>query len=218
MNHNSKYKNVIFDLGGVLVNWSPKQIIADIFRDKEYMSFELWKELFASDLFQGIDRGTLTLSDLYNEMPEKYDKKQFKFFFDNLHEHLFILKSGLKIFDHIKSLGYKTYVLSNFGKEMFEKVEPSFDFLKSFDGAIMSYKVKAIKPESEIYKILLNTYSLNPLECIFIDDLQANIDGAKAMGIDGIVCKDHEYVWQELERLNVIPIRCENEKTDSIVF
>lgn len=206
MKHASKYKNVIFDLGGVLVNWNPKQIIADIFKDKECMPLELWKEFFQLDLWQGIDRGTVMLQELYRVVPEKYNKKQIKYFYENLHEYLFTLKSGLEIFDHIKSLGYKTYVLSNFGKEMFEKVEPDFNFLNGFDGAIISYKVKAVKPEPEIYKILLDTYSLNPAESIFIDDLQPNIDGAKAMGIDGIVCKNHEYVWQELEIKGVIPV------------
>lgn len=205
MKHVSKYKNVIFDLGGVLINWYPNQIITDLFNGKECMPLESWKEMFDLDLFQDVERGTMMLSDMFKIMPKKYNKKQVAYFYENLPRYLFPLKSGLEIFEYIRSLGYKTYVLSNFGKEMFEKVEPGFNFLKSFDGVVISYRVKTMKPEPEIYNILLNTYSLNPAESIFIDDLQPNIDGARAMGIDGIVCKNHEYVWQELERLNVIP-------------
>ena len=204
MNKNCKYKNIIFDMGGVLVNWKPKQIVQDIFKDKECMPFEKWFQLFHSDIFKNLDRGTILQKAYLEMLPKDYNKGQVEYLFKHLYKHLFPLKRGVEIFNLVKSGGYKIYVLSNFGKEAFEKSSYQYDFLDKFDGDVFSFKVKLIKPEPQIYQTLLENYSLDEEQCLFIDDMPVNIYAGKNLGIDGIICKDHDYLLQELQRLGVV--------------
>ena len=82
--------------------------------------------------------------------------------------------------------GYHTYILSNFPKSTYEKATEELSFEKETTGAIFSYQVKCIKPEAEIYKLLLDRYHLVPQECVFIDDRPENIEAAEKLGITGI--------------------------------
>ena len=74
-------------------------------------------------------------------------------------------------------------------------------FVKNVDGKVVSAFVKSVKPEPEIYKILLDTYSLTPDECVFIDDREDNVEGAVKAGMHGIVFKNFEDANQKLESL-----------------
>ena len=103
-----------------------------------------------------------------------------------------------------KKAGYKVYILSNYGSWSYEKTrEKALNFLDDVDGAIFSYQVKKIKPNPDIFEALFETYSLIPEECVFLDDLAANIEGAKNMGMHGIVFTGLEDGLKELEKLGV---------------
>ena len=202
---NKKYKNIIFDLGAVLVNWRPQEFLKDFKRKYSIISDkDAWLEIFKSSRFQELDRGISTRMDVVNAFSKKYEKDFLLHIFENFKEHVFILKKGLDILNMVKDRGFKTYILSNFSKEGFEEVFPKLTFLDKFDGAILSYQVKLIKPELEIYKTLLDTYSLKAKECLFIDDMPENISAGISCGIDGIVCKNHVFVKKELKRLEII--------------
>ena len=208
MNNNSKYKNIIFDLGAVLVNWQPNKLIEDVFNaQKETFNLKQKEDLLPiikSTILNEMDRGTVSKKDVIKHFEKDFDTNLLKEIFKHVIKHLQVLPQGVKILNKVKDLGYKTYILSNFSKENFEAVSPNYDFLDKFDGAIISYKVKTIKPEPEIYKILLSTYSLNPSQSIFIDDKEENIIAGKTLGIDGIVCKNHNFVESELKKLGII--------------
>ena len=208
MNTNSKYKNIIFDLGGVLVNWQPQKLVEEIFNaQKEKFNLKSKEDLLPivqSTIFNEMDRGTVSRKDVIKHFQKNYDQNLLKEMFNYIPKHIYILENGIKILNKVKEQKYKTYILSNFGKELFEEVSPNYDFLNKFDGAVISYKVKTIKPEPEIYKILLNTYSLQPTQSIFIDDKEENIIAGKTCGIDGIICKNHNYVEKELKNLGII--------------
>ena len=192
-------------MGGVLVNWNPKQIVQDIFEGRECMLLEKWYRLLHSDIFKELDRGAVLQKDFLEMLPQEYDKDQLIYLFKHLYKHLFPLKKGIEILNLVKVAGFKTYILSNFGKEVFEEARYQYGFLDKFDGAIFSFQVKQIKPEPEIYQTLLNNYSLRAEESLFIDDMQINIEAAKKLGIDGIVCKNHTSLFKKLQELEVIP-------------
>ena len=204
MKTNSKYKNVIFDLGGVLVNWKPKETILDVFKNKKIAPIDELIEIWKSGICKDLERGLITQEEAIKKLPERYSKEDFSYFLKEVYKYLFPLEEGLKIFNAVKSNGHKIYVLSNFQEEHFAKASPNYDFLKQVDGIVLSFKVKAMKPEPEIYQALLNNYSLNPEESIFIDDMEENIAGAKIFGIDGIVCKNHDYVLEELRNKGIV--------------
>lgn len=90
------------------------------------------------------------------------------------------------LIQELKANGYKTYLLSNAGYDFYE-YSPHKPAIALMDGKIISCEHKVLKPEKEIYEILFSTYSLDPSECIFIDDVEENIEGGKKCGMDGIV-------------------------------
>ena len=205
MKKDKKYKNIIFDLGAVLVNWQPQKFVKD-FKTKNNLALDddCLLKIFKNPIYKNLDKGLLTRVDVLQACSSELDKLFLTYVFENFKDHLYPLDQGLKIFEIIKNKNFKTYVLSNFSKEGFEELLPSYDFLDKFDGAVISYKEKQIKPELEIYKTLIEKYNLIPEECLFIDDMPENISAAKKCGIDGIVCKNHDFVMDELKKLKII--------------
>ena len=104
----------------------------------------------------------------------------------------------------MKKAGYRIYILSNYGSWTYEKTKAdALNFLEYVDGAIFSYEVKMIKPDAGIFHVLFEKYGLQPEECVFLDDLAANIEGAKAVGMHGIVFTGLADALAELEKLDV---------------
>lgn len=103
----------------------------------------------------------------------------------------------------MKDEGLHVYILSNYGEQTFELTKnKALDFLPLTDGSIFSYTVKTIKPEPEIFKILLDRYELMADECVFIDDCLQNIEGATRVGIHGIHFKNITQVKKDLKNKN----------------
>lgn len=199
-----QYKNIIFDLGAVLVNWQPKEILSSIFQNETDET--AWQKINEdnSQTWADFNKGLITEQDISKFFGKKYTE----ILFQELPKYLFILEDGIEILNKVKEKGYRTYILSNFPKELFESANIvnnyEQNFINKFDGAIISYNIGTIKPEPEIYQALLNKYNLNPKECLFIDDKKINIDGAQHLGIDGIVCNDHDQLKRDLIKKGII--------------
>lgn len=116
-------------------------------------------------------------------------------------------KYGVRLLKRLKEKGYKIYLLSNTGPEYLAYEQGRKDLAEIFslaDGSLYSFEVGAIKPEPAIYKALLTKYNLKADECLFFDNHQEMIDGAQAVGIDGIVYKNYDKVIRELKRKKVV--------------
>lgn len=130
-------------------------------------------------------------------------KEDFLQFFDYNRYYTSVLVHGLALLKKAKQAGCKTYLLSNIGKEDYEHLlqHPDLrEIVDLTDGQILSYKVGAVKPKPEIYKKLLDTYNLKPEDCFFIDNKQVMVDGAQAVGIDGIVFENPEEIIEKFNR------------------
>jgi len=208
--HKSKksYKNIIFDLGNVLLRWEPIEFITDFFRNEEKQKLDLLKNeilsISATNDWVEFDRGTISQKQLVQKLPSNFHKQEINYFLNNLPNYLTPIEERIIILKKIKEQGYKTYILSNFAKELFNPIFLRNDFFNFFDGMIISHQVHTVKPEPEIYRLLLQKYNLTPTTCLFIDDLQKNIDGAKFFGIDGIVCTNHEYLLKGLKKRKIL--------------
>lgn len=101
----------------------------------------------------------------------------------------------------LKSRGLKVYILSNYGKTMFTYAREHFRFLRHADGAVISYTVNKIKPWPEIYRCLIDRYSIVPENAVFLDDLPENLAGAREQGINTILVKNHRQAAEELEEM-----------------
>ena len=193
----NRYKNVIFDLGGVLIYFNPRELIEKIFVDFDEKPYALVQAVHTKPWLD-MDRGKLTVPEVAQALAGTYDSAQVSHFLASIPTYLHPLADGLQILQEVKSRGYKVFVLSNLSGYAHEAVLRHAGFFDLFDGAIFSYQVGFAKPDPEIYQALLTKYNLVADECVFIDDLVKNIDAGKALGIDGIVCDDHTKVRGEL--------------------
>ncbi len=101
----------------------------------------------------------------------------------------------------LKDRGYRGYILSNYGRTMFNYARGHFRFLRHADGAVISYEINQIKPWPEIYRRLIEKYSIVPKNAVFLDDLPENLAGAREQGINTILVEDHDRAARELEEL-----------------
>jgi HAD superfamily hydrolase (TIGR01509 family) len=198
-----KYRNIIFDLGGVLFNFNPKETLPRVFSEKAAVPWDIIDSIKTFEWAEW-DRGTMSVDQVCDALAHKYNPDDMKRFVSAVVEYLTPLPAGVEILQAVQARGYNTYVLSNLSEQSYRRIYFKNAFFSTFKGAIFSYQVKTVKPEPDIYKTLLKTYDLLPDECLFIDDLEININAGRSLGIDGIVCKNHEYVREELKRLGVL--------------
>lgn len=203
MNIYKKYKNIIFDLGGVLIKFYPKATLLEMFGSQENIPQHFF-DIHKTQEWREFDRGTYLMPGLIAALPDHFDKQHAREFVQRVFDSLELMPEGLEIFKAVKVKGYKVFILSNLTNESHAKFADVPNFFDQFDGAIFSYLVKKVKPEPEIYTILLETYGLNPEECLFIDDLDINIQAGKDCGIDGLVCQSHQQLLSDLKALQVL--------------
>ncbi|HVJ48848.1 HAD-IA family hydrolase [Desulfitobacterium sp.] len=110
----------------------------------------------------------------------------------------------VEVLNELKYSGYKLFYLSNFHLLAFEDVFKRYDFFSNFEGGIVSYKEKLMKPEKDIYEKLINSYEINPNESIFIDDTKENIEGALKLGFQTILFTTSLELREKLIRYNVL--------------
>lgn len=178
-------KNIIFDMGGVLIDYNPEKTLYGLF-DKETADI-LLKEIFRNPFWADKDRGIITPAEIMqkvkNRIPEAVFEKVSEMV-DNFYPYMPPFEKMYGFVEMLKSKGYGIYLLSNASPDFHER-RSGIPALSLFDGVIISADYKLLKPEKEIYEKLYETFSLKPEECFFIDDVPANIDGAKATGMDG---------------------------------
>lgn len=198
-------KNIVLDVGRVLVAWQPNELMKDLgFSDA--IVADLMEALFASGVWNETDRGVLSdeefLKLAVDKAPE-YEQEIIQFW-NNLDKAIWQFSYARKWIRAMKKAGYQVYILSNYGSWTYEKTrEDALNFLEDVDGAVFSYQVKMLKPDAEIYNALLAKYGLLAEESVFLDDLPANIEGAKAVGMHGIVFTGLEDALIKLEKLGV---------------
>ncbi len=183
----SEIRNVVFDLGGVMINYNPGQFIADMGYEGKYAE-ELRDAIFYDPLWEDMDRGRF---ESYEQALPEFIKhhphleKDIRRFFRPDWFEVYTVKQDTErlLYDWVYDKGYDIYILSNFSKDGFAYVEKKYPFFKKARGKVVSAYEKCIKPYPEIYRILLDRYGLRPEESVFIDDYQPNVDGAIAVGM-----------------------------------
>lgn len=197
-------KNIIFDLGNVLISFHPKKFIEENVAEKDREDF--YKIVFGGKAWQELDRGVLEYSDAVKEFCKELPQcsEAIKTLFQrNITDCLSPINENVEIMKSLKGK-YNLYILSNFHYPAFDYIFENWDFFKYFDGKIVSGHCKLLKPEREIYQLLIDTYSLNPEECLFIDDVSENIEGAKSCGIHGVQLTSPKLLKDIFKEKNII--------------
>ena len=197
------YKNVIFDLGNVLLDFNPRGYLKSKISDDKLE--DVFKAIFSSEEWVMLDRGTITEKEAINNIINRNStyKNEINLAFDNWYDLLKPIEESVEILMSLKENGYKIYYLSNFHELAFGEVTKKNKFFELFDGGVVSYAEKLIKPEEDIYKLILERYKLNPNESIFVDDMETNVEGANKVGIKTILFKGAKELKEELNNLKV---------------
>lgn len=190
-----KYKNIVFDIGNVLLIWEPEYLINKVF-GKDYDEIN---QLIHSDIWKGLDKGTITRDEAIQMVPKEL-QKDFETFLDNFFLYMTPISENVKLVEKFHQKGFKLFILSNFHKLSFEKIK-NYEFFKYFTGKIISSEIKSIKPSKDIYESLFTTFQLEPKECLFIDDKEENVLQGQKLGMDGIICENSSILYQKLEKL-----------------
>lgn len=195
-------KNIIFDFGGVLLDWNPRYLYKSYFNNDEEM------EHFLADICNGEwnikqDAGrpfAEAVKELQAKFPEYAEAIQM---YDDDWEKMLKceLPESIDLLKELKFMGYGIYGLTNWSAEKIGYAFANYSFFSLFDGIVVSGVEKVVKPDRKIYEILLERYSLKPGECVFIDDNQDNVDMAKVLGINAIRFDNIGNVKEHLETI-----------------
>ncbi len=181
-------KNIVFDLGNVLVSFKP----AEYFDKKNYpqnIKETILADIFGSKEWLMLDNGDISTREAIEGISLKstMKKEEITHIFNLRSDLIFPIDQNVRVLPELKKQGFRLYFLSNFPMDIFEEVKTGYYFFKYFDGGVISAEAKASKPDSRIYNILLDKYSLIPEECLFIDDLEINVKAAEETGMKGLV-------------------------------
>lgn len=195
-------KTVIFDIGYVLVDYDWDEYLHSIFTDEQ--TVEVVKDaLYNHGVWNELDRGVWSEEQLKAGFvaPAPDYEKEILEAFDRAGEALTRRPYAAEWIQSLKDRGYQVLYLSNWSQHIFDRSGDNLSFLPLFDGGIFSCRVHLIKPDPAIYKLLCDTYHLDPAQCVFIDDNQKNVDAARSCGIVSVHFKDYDSACRDLEKL-----------------
>ncbi len=197
-------RNIIFDIGNVLADFRWKEYLLEKGFEED-MAERIAKASVLSPVWNELDRGVWTEEELMAgfiaqdpEIAEALHRA-----FDNVTGMVTLREYACPWVRELKAKGYGVYYLSNFSGKVRRECADSLAFLPLTDGGILSYQDKVIKPDREIYELLLSRFGLKAEECVFLDDTLKNIEAAKALGFYGIWFQSKEQAEEELQALGV---------------
>ena len=200
-------KNIIFDLGNVLISWKPEDYLVENGYSEKERSVIL-EEVFRSREWLALDNGDITLDEAVKRISGRSGLKTGEIYsvFNLRTRILFPLSENTKILPVLKKEGFRLYYLSNFPGDIFDEVSTKYDFFRNFDGGLISARAKASKPDEKIYRQLFLHYSLLPEESLFIDDTHANVFSAEKLGVFVIHLSQPSLLRKKLEEFLGIKI------------
>jgi 2-haloacid dehalogenase len=197
---NNRIDAIIFDLGGVLIDWNPYYVYDKMFEDEEKKKF-FFENICTPDWNEKQDAGR-SLKEATDELLVKHPewKEYIEAYYGRWEEMLGgPIHDTVEIFKQLKQTGkYKLYALTNWSAETFPVALERYEFLHWFDGRVVSGEEKMRKPFAEFYQLLLNRFQLTPEETLFIDDNVRNAKAAEDIGLRTIIFKSPAQLKVEL--------------------
>ncbi len=202
----NKIDSIIFDLGGVLIDWNPEYVFLDVFKgDREKMQW-FFANICTHDWNQNQDAG-YPMADATEERVALFPEHEeyIRMFYGRWEEMLGdSIKETVTILEKlVKSPNYKVVALTNWSHETFPIALERFEFLHWFEGIIVSGTEKTRKPFPEIYELTLSRFNITAENSIFIDDNLRNIKAAEALGINGIHFESPDSLLKKLNTFSI---------------
>jgi 2-haloacid dehalogenase len=174
----------VFDVGNVLIHWDPRRLYRQLIEDAAELD-DFLSRICATEWNLEMDGGKPFAEGIADRIALFPDQAELIRAFDrNWIETVGgAIEGSVAILDELRAKGIKTYAITNFSREKFAEASRHYPFLTSFDGIIISAHERLLKPDRRIYELLCRRYDLDAAECIFIDDNLANVEGARAAGM-----------------------------------
>ena len=196
----SQIKAIIFDFGGVLIGWDPRNLFSRFFPEQPQAMEDFLAEISFMEWNAQQDKGR-PFAEAVTMLSEQFPHHAhlISAYHENFRESMTgSIEGTVELLQMLKKKGYPLYGLSNWSAETFVTVRHEFEFLNFFDEIILSGEVKLIKPEPEIYEYCLKKVGKPANQCLFIDDSEANINTAKRLGFDTVHFNSPEHLKNEL--------------------
>ena len=197
-------KNIIFDFGGVLIDWNPRYFYKDVFSDTQEMEYFL-SDIWSPQWNMKHDAG-FSFSEITHELQELHPRYRNEI---EMYQHNWEVMIKGEISENTKLLNplkskYRLFGLTNWSAEAFPVIYPKYEFFKVFEGIVVSGEEKLVKPGKEIYQLLLNRYDLLETESLFIDDSLKNIETANELGFSTIHINGTQNLKEKLISMGLI--------------
>lgn len=197
-------KNIVFDVGEVLIEYRWKQMLMDYGLSEED-AIRVGTELFddPDKLWSIFDLGTFSEEEIIAEYCRKHpeDTDAITWFISH-GEYMHVPRPAVwKMVRKLKEKGYHLYLLSNYPEGLFKKHTEYADFMENIDGLMVSYMIHKAKPDFAIYQALCDKYHLEKSECLFFDDRSENVMAARKFGMCATLVKSQEGLLEDLEKL-----------------
>jgi putative hydrolase of the HAD superfamily len=194
-------RNIIFDVGNVFVRWSPSEGISRSFglaSDSEE-NLRRAEAIFRSPIWIGLNLGQLTAPEAQAAYQSEFGltNEQAASLFFHAMDHQEPIDGTEEIACRLVQAGYRVFGLTDNVHEIVAHLKSRYRFWELFEGAVVSAEVGLIKPHEAIFRHAIETYGLAPSQTVFFDDVQANVDGARSVGIEA--------------RLFTTAVRCEQD-------
>jgi putative hydrolase of the HAD superfamily len=195
-------RNVIFDLGGVVLDWNPAAIVAR-FESVPERQAALRHALFGHADWRMFDRGALTEPELIQRLQVRLGATQAEVdaILDAIRNSLVEKTETLELLRELQGQGTPLYCLSNMPASIYTHLRQRHNFWDAFSGIVISGEIQMMKPEPEVFMHLLDTFGLRAQESVFIDDLPANVESARQVGLHAICFKDAAQCRRELDQI-----------------
>lgn len=199
-------KNIIFDIGSVLIGYRWRDMCLDAGWDEEKAD-KVGRAFFLNPLWPDFDAGIVGTKELLASVAKEYPglEEDARFFITGGKKMTVERPEVWKLAEKLKEKGYRIYLLSNYSEELFTVHTEGLPFLDFADGRVISYEIHEIKPNPAIYEYLLQKYQLKAEECLFFDDRPENTEAARKLGMEAVTVVDgsEELLLRELEKLLV---------------
>ena len=201
----SRIDTIVFDLGGVLVDWNPEYVYRTIFDNEEDMRW-FFRNIATSDWNEEQDAGRSLAEGtevLVKQFPDH--ETNIRAYYGRWEEMLGgAIQGTVDILHHLKhNTDYRLYALTNWSAETFPIALKKYDFLHWFEGIVVSGDEKTRKPHLPIYQTLLSRFNIDPAKAVYTDDNMRNLHPAKELGLHTIHFQSPEQFKKELKELGV---------------
>ncbi|MEM7702710.1 MAG: HAD family phosphatase [Pseudomonadota bacterium] len=198
-------RNVVFDVGNVLVPWDPAGIERTAFGGARVEADGFVSPLRGNPVWLAINRGELSLeaAKAHYVAEQDFAPDDIDVLWEALYASFPLITDTRAMMDELKGAGYRLFAITDNVHEIVAQLKRDYDFFDLFEAAAVSAELGFLKPDPRIYRWLLDTGGIQAGESVFLDDVQRNVDGAKAVGMEACLFTTAAKAREDLRTLEV---------------